>query len=89
MTHPKWCIVQLMCERSVVHEITHLEYDIGRCQHAEAICYARELMYEKGVTTLTRGEWETCVDWAKTKYPSLKWEEGGYGKYEKYDFVKG
>lgn len=78
----------VICEQSIVHEATHLEYDIGKCQHAEAICYARELMYEKGEATLTAEEWNRCVEWAKKQYSWLEWEEGGYGKYEKFNFVK-
>ena len=79
---------QLNAAQSVVHEMTHYWYNIGGCQHAEAICYSMELMHSRKKDFLTKDEWEWIVDLVKDAYPELKWEEGGYGDYTQFNFVR-
>ena len=31
--------------QTVIHEMTHYYYHVGKCQHAEAICFAMEKMH--------------------------------------------
>lgn len=73
--------------QTVIHEITHYAYQVGRCQHAEAICFAMEKMHILGRDYLTSEEWKQMVDLAKQAYPEYEWEEGGYGDFSQFNFV--
>ena len=73
--------------QAVIHEMTHFWYNIGGCQHAEAICLARELMHSRNKTVLTKDEWEMIVNLVKEAYPEYEWENGGYGDFSQFDFV--
>ena len=75
-------------QKTIVHEATHLRFDIGMSQHAEAICYAYEKMHELNRTYLTKTEWEDIVEKVKAEYTNLKWEEGGYGDLTRFVFVQ-
>ena len=79
---------ELVAQQTLVHEATHLRYDIGDCQHAEAICYAHEKMHKENRSFLYDDEWDYCVNLAKNAYPELEWEAGGYGDYGQFDFVR-
>lgn len=74
--------------QTVIHEMTHYKYHIGKCQHAEAICFAMEKMHLTKHDYLTKEEWEYVKNLAIQAYPEYNWEEGGYGNYEQFDFVK-
>ncbi|MCI5698550.1 MAG: hypothetical protein MR269_05940 [Clostridiales bacterium] len=37
---------------------------------------------------LTVSEWNTMKKLAIDNYPEYNWEKGGYGNYEKFNFVK-
>lgn len=64
--------------QTVVHETTHLYFDIGQCQWAEAVCFAREKMFLTG-KKLTVPELRYIVNLAKQAYPEFNWKKGGYG----------
>lgn len=74
--------------QTVAHEMAHYRYRIGGCQHAEAICFAMEKMHLMGRDYLTPDEWETMKRLAIDNYPEYNWEEGGYGNYDQFDFVR-
>jgi len=73
--------------KSLIHEITHIRYNIGGCQHAEAVCMAMEYMHTHN-RDITKDEWDTIVNKVKDLYSELNWEVGGYGDYEIFEFVK-
>lgn len=64
--------------QTVIHEATHLYYNIGQNQWAEAVCFAREKMFLTG-RPLTWEERRYIVRLAKSAYPEFKWKKGGYG----------
>lgn len=64
--------------QTVVHETTHLYYNIGQNQWAEAVCFAKEKMFLTG-RPLTVAERRYIVKLAKENYPEFKWKKGGYG----------
>ena len=37
---------------------------------------------------LTKSEWNYVKQLAIDNYPELNWEEGGYGNYEQFDFIR-
>ena len=74
--------------QTLIHELTHYGYGIGNCQHAEAICFAFEKMHLMGRDYLTQDEWEYVKQLAIDNYPEYEWEKGGYGDYERFDFIK-
>lgn len=74
--------------QTLIHEMAHYRFDIGGCQHAEAICFAMEKMHIVGRNYLTKSEWEYVKGLAIDNYPEYNWESGGYGDYEQFDFVK-
>lgn len=69
--------------QTIIHEITHVRYNIGRCQWAEAVCMAKEKMHIAGRNKLTNEELRYIVKLAKDNYPEYEWKKGGY-KYGKY-----
>lgn len=74
--------------QTVIHEMAHYRFKIGGCQYAEAVCFAMEKMHNTGKTYLTESEWEYVKKLAIDNYPEYNWQEGGYGNYEQFDFVK-
>lgn len=64
--------------QTIIHEATHLYYNIGQCQWAEAICFAKEKMFLTG-KPLTVSERRYIISLAKNNYPEFKWKKGGYG----------
>lgn len=74
--------------QTLIHEMAHYRFDIGGCQHAEAICFAMEKMHIMGRDYLTKDEWEYVKGLAISNYPEYNWEKGGYGNYEQFSFVK-
>lgn len=74
--------------QTIIHEMTHYYYDIGNCQHAEAICFSMEKMHLLNRDYLTKGEWEQMVKLAVDNYSELEWEERGYGNFKQFDFVR-
>ena len=69
--------------QTVIHEMGHFHYDIGNCQHAEAICFGLEKLHLTGKEKLTKEEWEYVKKLAIDNYSEYEWESGGYGNYSK------
>lgn len=69
--------------QTVIHEMGHYHYDIGNCQHAEAICFGLEKLHITGNEKLTSEEWNYVKKLAIDNYTNLEWEAGGYGDYSK------
>lgn len=69
--------------QTVIHEVTHTRYEIGKCQWAEAVCMAQEKKHIIGRDELTFAEKRQIVKLAKDNYPEFHWKKGGYknGKY--------
>ena len=69
--------------QTLIHEMGHYHYNIGQCQHAEAICFGLEKLHLTGKEKLTKEEWEYVKKLAIDNYTRLEWEDGGYGDYSK------
>ena len=78
----------LTIPKTMIHEYTHYRYNIWNCQHAEAICFAYEKMHNENRAFLYDDEWEYVKGLAIYAYPAYNWEQGGYGDYEQFDFVR-
>ncbi len=61
--------------KTLVHEITHAKYRIGGSQHAEVVCFAREILHEKG--SLTIQDIRSIIKNVKELYPEYPWRKGG------------
>ena len=68
-----------VASQTLIHEMAHYRFNIGGCQHAEAVCFAMEKMHIMGRDYLTREEWEYVKNLAIDNYPEYNWERGGYG----------
>lgn len=79
---------KVVAAQTIIHEMTHYYYEIGHCQHAEAICYAMEKMHILKRNYLTEKEWNEIVDLVVKNYSNLEWESGGYGDFEQFNFVR-
>lgn len=79
---------KLVAAQTIIHEMTHYHYNIGNCQHAEAVCFAMEKMHKERRDYLYKDEWERMVKLAVDNYPELEWEAGGYGDFKQFDFVR-
>lgn len=77
-----------VASQTLIHEMAHYRFNIGGCQHAEAVCFAMEKMHIMGRDYLTREEWEYVKNLAIDNYPEYNWERGGYGDYEQFSFVR-
>lgn len=65
--------------QTVVHEATHMRYGVGKCQWAEAVCFAKEYMHKHNVTSLTITEKRAIIKKVKEAYKNYSWRKGGYG----------
>ena len=72
----------LVAAQTVIHEITHHKYGIGKCQWAEAVCMAKEKMHKENRKYLTISEKRYIVRLARKYYGEYNWKKGGikYGK---------
>ena len=64
--------------QTIIHETTHFYFNIGQCQWAEVVCFAREKMFLTG-RKLTVSERRYIINLAKQAYPEFRWKKGGYG----------
>lgn len=64
--------------QTIIHETTHFYFNIGQCQWAESVCFAREKMFLTG-RKLTVSERRYIINLAKQAYPEFRWKKGGYG----------
>ena len=56
----------------IIHEITHVRYDIGDCLWAEAVCRAQELKHRNKTNKLTSEELRNIIISVKEDYPEFK-----------------
>ena len=73
--------------QTLIHEMGHYYYNIGKSQHAEAICFGLEKLHLTGNQKLTVDEWEYVKKLSIDNYPEYNWEDGGYGEFEKIQIV--
>lgn len=59
--------------KALVHEATHMMYDIGEDQWSEVVCMLKELEHEKGM--LTAEDKRTTIKVVKRLYPELPWRK--------------
>lgn len=59
--------------QTIIHEITHMKLNIGGDQWAEAVCFAQELLHEKGV--LTYADKRDIIKKVKKLYPEYLWRK--------------
>lgn len=64
--------------KTIIHEITHIKYDIGGDQWAEAVCEMRALQHEKGILTIQ--DKRNIIKEIKANYPDMKWRQRKNGK---------
>ena len=86
--YARQCPNKLVFSQTIVHEMAHYRFGIGECQHAEAICFAMEKMHKECRDYLKPNEREYVKKLAQDVYTDLKWEDGGYGNYEQFAFVR-
>lgn len=67
-----------VCAQTVIHEVAHIEYGIGSCQWAEAVCFAQEKKHIANKEKLSFSELRYIVKLAKDNYPEYNWKKGGY-----------
>ena len=59
--------------KALVHEATHMRYDIGEDQWSEVVCMLKELEHEKGM--LTAEDKRATIKVVKRLYPELPWRK--------------
>lgn len=59
--------------KTIIHEVTHIKYDVGGDMWAEAFCEAKALLHEKGVLTLQ--DKRDIIKSVKSNYSTLKWRD--------------
>lgn len=62
--------------------------EIKHSWYGKAICFAMEKMHILNRDYLTPEEWEQMVKLVVDNYPELKWEDGGYGNFKQFNFVR-
>lgn len=62
---------KLLTTQTLIHEITHLKYDISHTQWAETVCFLKEKEHLKG--TLTIKDKRDTIKLVKQLYPDLPW----------------
>lgn len=70
--------------QTIIHEVTHLRYNIGGCQWAEAVCMANEKKHITGRNNLTTDELRYIVNLARNAYPEYQWKRGGYNGNKRF-----
>ena len=86
--YQKYIGTNMVAEQTIIHESIHLRYEIGDCQHAEAICFSFEKMHKENRDFLYRDEWDNMVALAKNSYSSYPWEVGDSKVYEQFNFIR-
>ena len=67
------CKTKKMMVETIVHEETHLEYNIGGDAHAECVCDYNALKHRKG--ELTREDIRDIIKSVRQRYPEYKWRK--------------
>jgi hypothetical protein len=71
------CNTKKKIVETIIHEESHIEFDIGGDMHAECVCDYYALKHRKG--ELTGDDIRSIIKSVKERYPDFKWRE----KYEK------
>ena len=56
---------------TIIHEATHIEYDVGGTQWAEAFCFAQEAKHTKKILTIS--DLRSIIKEVKELYPEYPW----------------
>ncbi len=67
------CKTKKKMVETIVHEETHLEYNIGGDAHAECVCDYNALKHRKG--ELTREDIRDIIKSVRQRYPEYKWRK--------------
>lgn len=67
------CNTKKKMVETIIHEATHIEYDIGGDQHAECVCDYYALKHRKGELTPT--DIRDIINSVKNRYPEYRWRE--------------
>lgn len=67
------CNTKKKIVETIIHEETHIEYDIGGDRHAECVCDYYALKHRKG--DLTGEDIKSIIISVKQRYPDLKWRK--------------
>lgn len=66
--------------KTIIHEVTHSKYKIGKSQYAEAVCFARERLHEGSLTISVLRD---IIKTVKDLYPEYNWRKGGQNNWKK------
>ena len=66
------CNTKKKIVETIIHEQTHIEYDIGGDMHAECVCDYYALKHRKG--ELTVKDIRGIIISVRERYPELKWK---------------
>ena len=80
--YPENCASLRVMAQTLIHEMGHYHFNIGCCQHAEAICFGLEKLHITKSEKLTQEEWDYVKYLAIANYDGQEWEAGGYGNFE-------
>lgn len=67
----KTCKTKKKMVETIIHEATHIEYDIGGDKHSECICDCYALIHRKG--KLTMSDLRGIIKSINRRYPEMKW----------------
>ena len=67
------CNTKKKIVETIIHEETHIEYDIGEDAHAECICDYNAMKHRKG--ELTGEDIRNIIKSVKERYPDYKWRK--------------
>lgn len=67
----KTCRTKKQMVETIIHEATHIEYDIGGDKHAESVCDYYAALHRKG--KLTMNDLRDIIKSVNERYPEMKW----------------
>mgnify|MGYP000761416805 FL=1 len=67
------CNTKKKIVETIIHEETHIEYDIGEDAHAECVCDYNALKHRKG--ELTGEDIRNIIKSVKERYPDYEWRK--------------
>lgn len=65
------CNTKRKMAETIIHETTHIEYDIGEDRHAECVCDYYALKHRKG--ELTGADIKNIIKSVNERYPDYVW----------------
>lgn len=70
----KTCNTKKKIVETIIHESTHIEYDIGGDKHSECVCDYYALLHRKG--ELTVSDLRSIIKSINSRYQDMKWRSG-------------